>query len=134
MCGSRPALFFAGEERVHPAENKEAGGLDTLVAGVDVRRMRTRKTTEIELETQEMVLAAVGATPMVAWCPKCAGEVAMDSPEKAARLAGVTVRAIYRWVETGEIHFTEAPHNAPLICLASLFEIAPRLGPRPRRS
>ena len=53
MCGSRPALFFAGEERVHPAENKEAGGLDTLVAGVDVRRMRTRKTTEIELETQE---------------------------------------------------------------------------------
>jgi hypothetical protein len=98
-----------------------------------VRRRRTRKTTEIQLETQEVVLAVAGTTPVVGWCPKCAGAVAMDSPESAARFAGVTVRAIYRWVETGELHFTEA-YNAPMICLASLFEIAPRLRPSPRWS
>ena len=83
-----------------------------------MKRRRTRKTTEIEVETQE-TLAIQRGLPRAAWCPECARESAVDTPEGAARLAGVTVRKIYQWMEAGEVHFTETP-EATLICLPSL--------------
>lgn len=92
-----------------------------------MKRRRMRKTTQIELEMQEVVFSAPGSNPLTAWCPGCARESLMDSPEKAAQLAGVRVRAVYRWVESGDVHFTEAQGGALLVCLASLFRIAPQV-------
>jgi excisionase family DNA binding protein len=81
-------------------------------------RKRSRRTTEIEMEIQELSLVR-GSKPVTAWCPGCARESVMSSPEEAARLAGVSVRAIYRWVEAGAIHFTETREGVTLICVAS---------------
>jgi len=44
----------------------------------------------------------------------------MIRPEEAARIAGVNTRTIYRWVEEGKIHFSEALGASPLICPVSL--------------
>ena len=46
----------------------------------------------------------------------------MVSPAAAAAAAGITPRAIYRRVETGQIHFTETNDGQLLICLNSLFQ------------
>jgi len=89
-----------------------------------LKRKRTRKTPEIELEAREVFLASAKDKAVIAWCPECAKQTAMDSPERAARLAGNSVRTIYRWVETSDLHFIETPRL--LFCLASLPEAAGR--------
>jgi hypothetical protein len=44
----------------------------------------------------------------------------MIAPEHAARIAGVSTREIYAWVEAGKLHFAESADRSPLICLESL--------------
>jgi len=46
----------------------------------------------------------------------------MMSPEDAGRLAVVSSRTIYRWVEGAKIHYTETPGGGVWICLKSLLE------------
>jgi predicted site-specific integrase-resolvase len=47
----------------------------------------------------------------------------MISPEQAARIAGVSTRTIYAWLESGKVHFLEVPEASLLICLDSLSEV-----------
>lgn len=54
------------------------------------------------------------------WCPVCAGPAEMVAPESAAALAGVSPRAVYRWIEAGRAHFAESPDGRVLVCLVSL--------------
>jgi hypothetical protein len=44
----------------------------------------------------------------------------MLSAEEAARRAGTSVRAIYRRVEAGEVHYAETPRGHLLICARSV--------------
>ena len=85
-----------------------------------MKRRRTRRTTEIELETEEVLLIAGQTSPGIAWCPKCGRQAAMASVEAAARVACMEVNAVHRLVEAGSVHFIEAPGGSLLICLASL--------------
>ena len=91
-----------------------------------MKRRRTKKTTEIEVETQEVILTTQGTRPKTAWCAACARESAMESPEGVARLTGVSVRAVYRWMDAGSVHFTEMPGGRLLVCLGSVFQIEPQ--------
>jgi len=54
------------------------------------------------------------------WCDQCAQQVESLSPEEAATVVGRQVRAIYRQVEAGQLHFTETPDGLVWICLNSL--------------
>lgn len=40
--------------------------------------------------------------------------------EEAAAIAGVGQRAIFRWAEAGEIHFTETGDGKVMFCLNSI--------------
>jgi len=44
----------------------------------------------------------------------------MITPEHGATIANVSARTIYRWVESGRIHFLETPVGGVLVCLDSL--------------
>jgi excisionase family DNA binding protein len=44
----------------------------------------------------------------------------MVTPDEAARLAGVTTRTVYRWIEAGKVHFAETPEGLLLVCPNSL--------------
>lgn len=44
----------------------------------------------------------------------------MLTPEHAAAVANVRTRAVYHWVETGLVHFTEARDGLLLVCVNSL--------------
>lgn len=44
----------------------------------------------------------------------------MITPDEAAALCEVSTRTIYRWLESGTIHFSETASEGLLICLSSL--------------
>jgi hypothetical protein len=54
------------------------------------------------------------------WCEACGATVEMVTAEQAAALAEVSTRAIYRQVESGQIHFTETADGQLFVCLNSL--------------
>lgn len=58
--------------------------------------------------------------PVQSWCPACAAEVEMITPNEAARIAGVSSRTIYRWIEEARIHFIENTSGSILVCAGSL--------------
>lgn len=86
--------------------------------------MKKRKRTEVTIQTREVVvLHAAGTERRRARCPVCGTVVVMISPEEAARVAGVSVRAIYRWVEAEFVHYVEGAGGNLRICAPSLREL-----------
>lgn len=74
----------------------------------------------IETEESTLVRTTKGRQSSFMWCPACRRQVEMATPELVAKIAGVSTRTIYRWVEAGKLHFDEVPDRTMLICLDSL--------------
>ena len=53
-------------------------------------------------------------------CDRCTEPSGMITPDEAAALCEVSTRTVYRWLETGAIHFSETVAEGLLICLSSL--------------
>lgn len=53
-------------------------------------------------------------------CSECQSEVRWLMPEEAMILAGISLREIFRLVETGKLHFAENPDGFLIVCAASL--------------
>lgn len=85
------------------------------------------KRTETVIETHEVWVVRRPAGPPAARCQECAGRPAMLSPEEAAALSGLSLRAIFRLIEAGRVHFLEAAGDCLLVCPASLAPQAARL-------
>jgi len=81
-----------------------------------VRKRRTKITVESH---QVMVIRQSKAT-VKAWCAVCGEPVQMVTAEQAARLNGLSLRAVLRRVEADQLHFTETPEGTLFICLNSL--------------
>lgn len=78
--------------------------------------MKTR--TEITLEVDRWVV--VSRPGRTAWCATCSRYVEMLNIDEAAILAGVNSRTIFRWIESGALHSSEAREGLLLICPRSL--------------
>src|SRR5579859_2498962 len=93
-----------------------------VVAGDGLKRKRIVRTAEVTIETEESVVLRGSANQHAAlmWCPVCRREVEMVTPEQAAQISGVTTRTIYRWIESGKLHFREARNASLLICRPAL--------------
>ena len=61
-------------------------------------------------------------------CDRCTEPSGLITPDEAAALCDVSTRTIYRWLETGAIHFSETVGEGLLICLSSLAAINISLG------
>jgi predicted site-specific integrase-resolvase len=46
----------------------------------------------------------------------------MIEPLRAARIAGVSSKIIYRWAQEGRIHYQKTQRGETLICSASLLD------------
>ena len=79
-----------------------------------------KRRTRIVVETQEVMVIRRKGLEARQWCPACAREVRMITPEQAALILSSTTRTIYSWVEAAIIHFREQPEGSLLICLDSL--------------
>ena len=56
------------------------------------------------------------------WCPTCGKGFRVVSASAATAMADISFRVLYRWAETGEVHFSATAEGALLICLDSLLE------------
>jgi excisionase family DNA binding protein len=82
--------------------------------------VRTRKTTEITIETKRLVVVNYSKVSVVSWCPRCSQQTKMITVDEAATVAGVSSRTIYRWADVDTLHFTETSEGRLLICLKSI--------------
>ena len=80
-----------------------------------------KRRTEITVERRELFVILRPATDGLARCARCIPpSPVLVAPEEAAFIAGVSTRAVYRWVEAGAVHFAETPGGGLLICPDSL--------------
>ena len=78
---------------------------------------RTEKT--VEIHEFYAIRTASGSLP--ALCADCStGDAIMLAPDHAALLSHVPTRMIYRLVETGSIHYREAPNGSLIVGVRSL--------------
>jgi len=80
-----------------------------------------RRKQEIVIEFEETVVIPKPQRSSLLWCVECREQVPMIAAEQAARSLGISARTVYRWVEAGRLHFTEAPEGV-LICVNSITE------------
>ena len=85
--------------------------------------MKRKLTTEITVETRRRLVIHEPGDSVTGMCPRCGGGVRLVSTNQAAALVGESTRTIYRWIETGLIHFTETREGHLFVCLASLPQI-----------
>ena len=90
-----------------------------LTAGSGMKR---RKKTEIIVERDQVLVIRKLDHRARRWCAECGEQVLMVSVDDAASIAGLTSRAVYRQVETGQVHFSETTDGSLLICLNSLMK------------
>ena len=83
--------------------------------------MKKKRRAEITVETRWVILIRRPRGSERVWCRECAADIKVITPEEAVVLTRVSSRAIFRWVETDRLHFSETPRGLLLICLNSLF-------------
>jgi Domain of unknown function (DUF4124) len=87
-------------------------------------RVLVKKTkTEITIRTDEVVILRTNRRESRISCQQCQGKTLMIKAEEAMALAHTTAREIYRWVETGQIHYTESPDGSLLLCPDSILRL-----------
>ena len=86
--------------------------------------MKRIRRTEVTVETDEITiirsLEGIVAPP----CPECSEAVVMITPEQAALMTCTNIRAIYRWLEAGWVHYGETPGGSLLVYPDSILKRA----------
>ena len=76
----------------------------------------SRKRTIVTVKTSRLTVIRSARGSVDIWCAECAAFVPMVTPEYAARLCSSTPRAIYRQIESGELHCLETAQGELLVC------------------
>ena len=77
------------------------------------------KQTKITIETDSLLVLRGGAS-LRAWCRKCATETEMIPIEGVGVVSNLAPAEVEAWLESEEIHRSQAADGAQLICLNSL--------------
>ncbi|OLE19892.1 MAG: hypothetical protein AUI36_35255 [Cyanobacteria bacterium 13_1_40CM_2_61_4] len=56
------------------------------------------------------------------WCPRCKKYVQLLKIKKAARVADVSCKTIYRYIEEGKVHSVKIAGATTRVCSSCLFE------------
>lgn len=83
--------------------------------------MKRTRRKRVTVETERVVVIS-RHTGVKGWCYACCEDVEMLGPEEAAAISGLSQMTIFHRVESHQLHFTETPDGALLICLSSLME------------
>jgi len=81
--------------------------------------MKHIRKAQIVIEKQR-ILAVSRHRSVAKRCEICCCEIEMVSPQKAAAIASVGQRTIFRRIEDGSLHLAETEDGTFLICTASL--------------
>ena len=87
------------------------------------------RSTRITIETNSLLIFR-GQTSSRLWCTRCAEEVEMFALQDTALLSNLPAHEVDEWLNSGDLHRSQAPDGTELICLNSLLT---RLGSGPTR-
>lgn len=82
--------------------------------------IKRRRRLEITVEREQVAVSTHAGGRVAGQCPQCGADVEMTSPEVAAKIFDVSARTIYRLIESGQVHFVEAPDRELQVCLRSV--------------
>lgn len=77
-----------------------------------------KQKTQITFEVEETIILRQVEKTFMDFCPECQALVEMTTPQIAAALLNLSEREIFRLIENGRLHFTEAERI--FICQNSL--------------
>lgn len=77
-----------------------------------------KQKTEITFEIEETIIVRRETEKLILFCSQCQALVEMITPQRAAYLSGLSEREIFRLIESGAVHFTEA--ERVFVCRGSL--------------
>ena len=86
--------------------------------------MRRIRRTEVTIETDEITIIRSSQEIAAPTCRECAQAVGMITPEQAALITCINIRAIYRGLEAGWVHYAETPGGSLLVCTDSILKLA----------
>jgi hypothetical protein len=81
---------------------------------------KERRIRRVTIETERTLIFRSRTGQRDALCPECGAQRQMLIPPKAAAVAGLSERAIYRLIEAGALHFAEHANGCLLVCGESL--------------
>jgi hypothetical protein len=80
--------------------------------------MKTRRRTEITVETHRIMVIRAPHRLDEGWCERCGKQAARISLQAATQV-GISAEAISRHVDEGRLHFTNSNDGLSFICLAA---------------
>jgi hypothetical protein len=83
------------------------------------KRSPMAKQTRITIEADSLLILR-GRNSTRAWCPLCAAEVEMIALGNAAIVSNLEQPAVEEWLNSGDLHRSEAADGSAQICLNSL--------------
>ena len=101
---------------LNPRNTSDSGDLSSDSSEKPAETQEVVRRYEITVEREFVSLRYEPAQVHTAFCESCGHNVTMLPPEQAAAAAGVTVRAIYRWVEEKRVHFIESDSGRLFLC------------------
>jgi hypothetical protein len=79
------------------------------------------KQTKITIETDSLLILR-GRIPVRAWCQQCGGETEMIPLEGVGVISNLLPLEVEAWIESEDLHRSQAPDGGRLICLNSLLK------------
>jgi len=77
------------------------------------------KQTRITIETDSLLILR-GRNSRRGWCPLCAAEGEMIALENAGVISNLERRALEEWLNSGELHRSQAADGSAVVCLNSV--------------
>ena len=80
-----------------------------------------RRRTVITFEKLERFRYLVPQAELrISWCDACARNVSWLTPDQFVALNGLSLRELFRRIESGAVHFIESTNGSLLICPESM--------------
>ena len=81
---------------------------------------RRKRTTEITIDADEVVIAHGHPSSVLWWCPDCGKQTPMLPLDDATRMSGVDLPTMHGWVKARRVHLGDTGLAGQLICWVSL--------------
>lgn len=85
--------------------------------------MKRTSKTEILVETNRILTIRRDGGLRLSWCKECGTRTRMLTADVAAIVYRVSPRAIYSWVESGQVHYTESAGGLLFVCPDSISKL-----------
>ena len=86
------------------------------------------KQTKITIETDSLLILR-GRSSTRAWCPQCGADAEMITLESVGVVSNLNRPALEAWLNSGELHRSQAADGSVLVCLNSMLKRIQKKGP-----